>query len=78
MIQSRFSTYFCFKATPMQAKEQSVVHRSFATSRRIPLTEISDLPEAYTECKTSRVYAVEQIPSIFRSNKTFTHASGSH
>jgi len=63
------------KATPMQAKEQRVVHRSFATSRRISLNEISDLPEAYTECKTSHVYAVEQIPSTFHSNKTFTHAS---
>merc|ERR1712179_186501 len=63
------------KASPIQAKEQSVVHRSFATSRRIPLSEISDLPEAYTECKSSRAYAVEQIPSTFHSNKTVTHAS---
>ena len=55
-----------------------MVHRSFATSRRIALDEISDLPEAYTECKSSRVYAVEQIPSTFHSNKTFTHASGSY
>merc|ERR1712121_247647 len=62
------------KATPMQAKEQSVVHRPFAPSRRITLTEISDLPEAYTECKTSRVYAAEQIPSIFRSLNSFPHA----
>ena len=55
-----------------------MVHRSFTATHRIPLDEISDLPEAYTECKTSRVYAVEQIPSIFHSNKTFTHASGNH
>merc|ERR1712088_1024134 len=63
------------KATPMQAKEQRVMHRSFATTERIPLHEISDLPEAFMECKGSRVYAVEQIPSTFHSNKTFTHAS---
>merc|ERR1712061_519500 len=63
------------KATPIQAKEQRVMHRSFATTERIPPHEISDLPEAFMECKGSRVYAVEQIPSTFHSNKTFTHAS---
>merc|ERR550525_1787121 len=51
------------KATPMRAKEQRVVHRSFTASQRIPLDEISDLPEAYTECKTSRVYPWSKYPA---------------
>jgi len=62
-------------AMPMKAKEQKVVHRSFATSRRIPVHEINDLPEAFSECKNSHIYAVEHIPNTFHSNKTFTHAS---
>merc|ERR1712012_567611 len=66
-----------FQAMPMKAKEQKVVHRSFATSRRIAVHEISNLPEAFSECKNSHIYAVEQIPNTFHSNKTFTHASGS-
>ena len=60
----------------MEAREHKVVQRSFATSRRVPLLEISDLTEAYKECSNSDVYVVEQIPNTSHSNKTFTHASG--
>jgi len=63
------------QASPMEAREHKVVQRSFATSRRVPLLEISDLPEAYKECSNSNVYVVEQIPNTSHSNKTFTHAS---
>jgi len=63
-------------AAPLQAKDQKVVHRSFAAMTRVPLDTIVSLEEAHRECTDSVLYSVEQIASSAHSNKTFTHISG--